>query len=294
MFSKMGIVCFASCYGIALALEVSRLFFRAPVRLAVILLFGFAGLLAHTLYLAVQAQSEVAKSVPMSSWYHWGLAAAWLLAATYLALTATRPQTPVGVFVLPLVLGLIALASRADRTPFPREQAMAIWGAAHGIALLLGTVVAALGFVAGVMYLIQSYRLKSKLPPQSGFKLPSLEWLQTANKQALVGSSFLVAVGLVAGVVLNAVRHARDTQGVPWTDPVIVTSCGLLAWLVAAMTFEFLYKPAQQGRKVAYLTIASFVFVLAALVLVLYGNSQHAAPKRAAYSDPSPTPGVRL
>lgn len=278
MLSKVGIVCFASSYGIALALEVSRLFFRAPIRLAVILLFGVLGLATHTIYLIVQARNDLA-AAPLSSWSQWCLVGAWLLTAIYLFMAASRPQTALGVFLLPLVLGLIALSTKADKTPFAREQAMAIWGTAHGVALLLGMVVAALGFVAGVMYLIQSYQLKKKLPPQAGLKLPSLEWLQNANKQALIGSSFLVAMGLVAGVVMNAIRQARDTQAVPWTDPVIVTSCGLLAWLVAAVTFEILYKPAQQGRKVAYLTIASFAFVVVALIFVVNSNSQHAAPK---------------
>jgi ABC-type uncharacterized transport system permease subunit len=278
MFSKVGIAWFASIYGVTLALEVSRLFFRAPVRLAGILLLGVLGLCAHTTYLIVQARNDAA-TAPLSSWSQWCLVGAWLLMAIYLFMAASRPQTALGVFLLPLVLGLVALSTRADKTPFAREQAMAIWGTAHGIALLLGMVVAALGFVAGVMYLIQSYQLKKKLPPQTGLKLPSLEWLQNANKQALIGSSFLVAIGLVAGVVMNAIRQARDTQAVPWNDPVIVTSCGLLAWLVAAVTFEFLYKPAQQGRKVAYLTIASFAFVVVALVFVVNSNSQHAAPK---------------
>ena len=40
-------------------------------------------------------------------------------------------------------------------------------------------------------------------------------------------------------------------------------------------TFESVYKPARQGRKVAYLTMASFLFLLLALGFVLTG--QHAS-----------------
>ena len=46
-------------------------------------------------------------------------------------------------------------------------------------------------------------------------------------------------------------------------------------------TFESVYKPARQGRKVAYLTLASFIFLLLALGLVLAGEhaSQPSRPK---------------
>jgi CDP-diglyceride synthetase len=127
------------------------------------------------------------------------------------------------------------------------------------------------------MYLVQSYRLKHKLLPRPGFRLPSLEWLQMVNKQTLYLSAILVAVGLFAGVVLNVLRKQ---SGISWTDPLIVSSGGLLAWLFAATLFELLYKPAQQGRKVAYLTIVNFVFLAAVLAIVLFGESKHAVGAR--------------
>ena len=58
----------------------------------------------------------------------------------------------------------------------------------------------------------------------------------------------------------------------------VVSSAVLLAWLAAAAGFESFYKPARQGRKVAYLTLASFIFLALALGLVLY--SQHASAER--------------
>lgn len=275
MLAKITIVCFAASYGVALLLEVSRLFFRLPVRLVVMLGFGVAGLVAHTLYFWNHAQET--QGAPFSSFHMWFLLAAWLLAAAYIALAAARPQSSIGIFMLPVVMALIFAAQLSDKTPFPRDRAIAAWFQIHGFALLLGTVAAAFGFVAGVMYLVQSYRLKNKLLPRPGFRLPSLEWLQTANKQTLYVSAILVAVGVFAGVVLNVIRGE-----IPWSDPLILSSGGLLAWLFAATLFELLYKPAQQGRKVAYLTIANFVFLAAVLWIVLLGDTQHATARAAA------------
>jgi hypothetical protein len=272
MLAKITIFCFAASYGVALLLEVSRLFFRLPVRLVVMLGFGVAGLFAHTLFLWNHAQT--AEGALLSSFHLWFLLAAWLLAATYVGLAAARPQSSIGIFMLPMVLILIAAAQFSDpKAVFQQDEAIAAWFKIHGFALLLGTVATALGFVAGLMYLVQSYRLKHKLLPRPGFRLPSLEWLQMVNKQTLYISAILVAVGVFAGVVLNILRRE---SGIRWTDPLILSSGGLLAWLFAATLFELLYKPAQQGRKVAYLTIANFVFLAAVLFIMLFANSQHA------------------
>ena len=273
MLSGISIFCFSASYGVALALEVSRLFFRMPVRLIVMIGFAIAGLLAQTLYLAHRAQTG---TMPLSSWHDWYLIAAWVIAAAYVVLAVSRPQTNIGLFLLPVVLALIGVAQAfGDEAAFPRDRAMKMWGIAHGVMLLLGTVAVSFGFAAGLMYLVQSWRLKHHVSPQTGIKLPSLEWLQAINKQSLVYSSCFIALGLIAGIVLNAVETSGRGPGVPWTDSVVISSAVLLVWLLAAAIFEWLYKPAQQGRKVAYLTVASFLFLALVMAMLLIGNSQH-------------------
>ncbi|MCY2995210.1 MAG: cytochrome c biogenesis protein CcsA [Planctomycetota bacterium] len=278
MLSHVSIFCFAASYTVALIGEVSRLFFRVPVRLLVTSGFTAAGLFAHTVYLVMRSNPEPQQAPPLSSWFDWLLLMAWGVAAVYLLLTLRRPQATVGIFMLPLVLLLIGVASQfRNAEAFPRSQALSVWGIVHGGALLLGAVFVLLGFLAGSMYLVQSYRLKRKLPPRPGFKLPSLEWLQHANRRALVVSSCLLAVGLLAGTVLNLLKRR---EGMPWTDPVVWTSGILFLWLVAVLLFESLYKPAQQGRKVAYLTLASFLFLALVLSIALFGPSRHATTFR--------------
>jgi hypothetical protein len=284
--SHVSILCFAASYAVALVAELSRLLFRAPLRHLVTVGFTAAGLFAHSVYLVMRATPDASSPPPLSGWYDWLLLIAWGVTVAYLAWTVWRPQATVGIFLLPLALALIALAIPFyGPEQFPRSEALHVWGIMHGMALLLGTVVVLLGFVAGAMYLVQSYRLKRKLLPRRGFRLPSLEWLQRANKHALVLSSCLLAVGLVAGTVLNLIM-GRDR--LPWTDPVVWTSGILFLWLIVVMAFEWLYRPAQQGRKVAYLTIGSFVFLALVLAITLWGPSQHAtSPGTAARSSPS-------
>ena len=60
---------------------------------------------------------------------------------------------------------------------------------------------------------------------------------------------------------------------------VVLSSSILLVWLLAATLFEWLYKPAQQGRKVAYLTVASFLFLALVMAMLLLGGSEHGRTK---------------
>jgi hypothetical protein len=279
MLASIHVVCFFTSYAIALALEVSRLLVRMPVRLVLTLGFAAMGLVLETLYLWHRAQTG---TMPLSSWHDWYLIAAWIIAASYLGLALSRPQTNVGLFLLPVVLALIGLAHAfPDQVAFPRDRALRMWGVAHGLMLLLGTVAVSFGFAAGLMYLVQSWRLKRHVSPRPGLKLPSLEWLQAINKQSLIYSSFFIALGLLAGVVLNAIEAHGRGPGLPWTDSVVISSAVLLVWLLAATIFEWLYKPAQQGRKVAYLTVASFLFLALVMAMLVVGGSQHGRPKAA-------------
>ena len=52
-------------------------------------------------------------------------------------------------------------------------------------------------------------------------------------------------------------------------------SAALLGWLVAAAVFNVVYKPARRGRKVAYLTVARFVFLVASLAVRLTVSTEH-------------------
>jgi hypothetical protein len=96
ILSRITLVCFAASYSIALALEVTRIFFRSGVRQAVMIGFAAAGLVAHSLFLINRGLS--ASGTPLSSSFDWYLLAAWVLANVYLYLTLYHPRIPLGLF----------------------------------------------------------------------------------------------------------------------------------------------------------------------------------------------------
>jgi len=274
MISGISIVCFAASYSVALGLEITRLLFRSGIRGVLMIGFAAAGLFAHTLYLVHLAAG--ANGSPLSSMRDWYLLAAWALAAVYLYLAIYHSKVPFGLFLLPLILVLVGVARFfADTTPFERVPASQIWGMIHAISILLATVSVVVGFVAGLMYLGQARRLKQKVAPSGGLRLPSLEWLQRANSRALGIATVMLGLGICAGAILNLIQDGRRFDQLPWSDPLILSTSGFFIWLVVTTGVGVFYRPAREGRRVAGLTIVSFAFLVLALATGLFLNTQH-------------------
>ena len=279
MVSGVTIVCFAASYAVAFGLELTRLFYRVSLRTAIMVGFMVAGIVAHTIYLGHEAQIGLTGGPPLSSWYHGCLVVAWILAVAFVFLTLkqlSEKPTSIGIIFLPTILSLVAASQIfPGKAQLSSEQSYRILSVSHGVALLIGTAAVSAGFVAGILYLLQSYRLKNKIIATRGLKLPSLEKLQRICEYSLFGSCFLLLIGLLTGVLLN-VQRGNESR-LMWTDPVVWTSGVLLVWNLAALTFVRFYKPARQGHKVAYLTFASFVFLVFVLGMILFGGGHGAA-----------------
>ena len=270
----ISIVCFAASYAVAFCLELSRLFFRISMRTAIMIGFMVAGVVAHSIYLGREAQDGLAGGAPLSSWYHGCLIVAWLLALVFVVISLRQKPTSIGLIFLPTILCLVGVAQVFPKSPqLSSEDSYRLWSISHGVALLLGTAAVVVGFVSGLLYLLQTYRLKHKIVSSRGLRLPSLEKLQHISENALIASSLLLTVGLSSGILLNWRRGGEAT--LPWTDPVVWPSAVLLIWLIAALTFNAFYKPARQGHKVAYLTFASFVFLGLVLAIIILVPSSH-------------------
>lgn len=268
---KISITCFAASYLIVLGLEISRLFFQAKLRTVMRIALAAAGLFAHTVFIAYHTRSTVsADGIWLGSWLGWGLAAAWILAAVYLWMSVTKPLSTIGIFLLPVTLVVIGVSTTmADSHPFSPARAKTVWNLIHGASLLLGTVTVALGFVFGVMYLIQARQLKRKT--FNSVRLPSLEWLQMWAERSLMVSTVLLGCGLLSGIALEFVKRSGNdavASPVSWTDPVIWSSGILFIWLLVTTILGVLYQPVRQGRKIAWLVTISFLFLLLEFVII--------------------------
>lgn len=253
--------CFAASYAVALGLEVWHLYRRRPVLRLTANLFGSAGLLAQTIYLAVES--------PLLGWqYGVMLFLSWILAIFYIFGSLHHQKQAWGLFVLPLVLGLVVLARVFDlATDAPRNkqfffQDRELLGVGHAALLVLAAVGTCVACVASIMYLVQARRLKTKALPGQGLRLPSLERLETMNRRALVLTFPLLTVGLLLGVAYMVLSADRIQS---WTDPRVLAT--ILLWLVFGLLLYLRFALHLRGRQLAFLTVAAFCLLLLTLAM---------------------------
>jgi ABC-type uncharacterized transport system permease subunit len=272
MISEIHVICFTATYSIVMLFELIGPSIWTGLRRWLVIGTATAGLVAHTWYLGQRV--AMAPAAPLASHYDWFVAAAWIIALVYVTLLIYYRHTSAGLLLVPVMLALIGASQLASRTPLASFQAPRFWGRVHGFCLMLGTVLVIFGFLAGLLYLLQSYRLKHKLPPSNRLRLPSLEWLQRINSRSLGISTWLVGIGFISGI-LGRLALQGEQGMVPWTDPVVLSLAAMFGWLVTAEFFRMVYPAAKQGRKVAYLTLAAFLFLVITLTSVTLFDSLH-------------------
>jgi ABC-type transport system involved in cytochrome c biogenesis permease subunit len=259
---KVTLFCFAASYAVALGLELWHLFRRRPVHQLVANLFGAAGLLAQTIYLAFNPP-------PLAGQFGLLLILSWILAIFYFFGAIHHTRQAWGIFVLPVLLVLVGLAfvfqpteeELAREIRIARQDETRLLGITHASLLVLAAVGVCVGFVASIMYLVQAQRLKAKLLPGQGLRLPSLERLEMMNRRALTTAFPLLTGGMLLGIVLLA--RAKDLS--EWTDPRVLSS-GLL-WFVFALLLYLRFGLHVRGRRMALLTILAFVLLLVTLLM---------------------------
>jgi ABC-type transport system involved in cytochrome c biogenesis permease subunit len=266
ILERITVLCFGASYAVALALELfQHLRPRSAVRVLA-LIFGGAGLLAHTAYVIVQPL-ELAS--PFGSLLFLG----WILAVFYLYGALHRRRQAWGLFVLPLVLGLVLLAAftHAAEAREPTSEGgllsfagESFWGMIHGVLIVLAAVGVCVGFLASIMYLVQVHRLRKKLPPSPGMKLLSLERLEAMNRRALALAFPLLTAGLLVGIGL--MRHGQGLRDL--SSPKVLGTLGL--WLVFAILLYVRYAFHARGRQVALLTILAFVLLVVTLAAPIH------------------------
>jgi ABC-type transport system involved in cytochrome c biogenesis permease subunit len=253
--------CFGLSYALAFFAELARLRWPRPsLRLAGLAL-GAVGLFTHSVYLAYHHPSPAAPFGAL-------LAVAWVLAVFYLYGTVHHRTKAWAVFVLPVVLGLVALALVVPAEPTAGPTLGVpdwltgdrFWGAVHGILLVLAAVGVSVGFLASVMYLIQASRLRAKANPLGGMKLLSLERLEAMNRRAVNAAFPLLTAGLLLGAVLLRQYHSF-TDG--WASVKVLGTVGL--WAVFVLLLYLRYAAHVPGRRLAGLTILAFGLMVVVL-----------------------------
>lgn len=265
--------CFLIAYVLAFAMEAARFASsgdatRRWTSWSVFVMMGLA-IITHSLYLIDRVWNAWSGSqfTAFRNWQDWGLLVAWLIALACFWMSLRRSDKQIGLFVLPIILAIVGLS-----VVFPSQSPIAtstssasFWRLTHSAAMLLGTMLVALGFAFAMMYFVQEWRLKHLGSSGNTLRLPSLEYLQTIGRKCILGSALAVGFGVISGAIMN---FTQDGQ-VAWTDRGIIFSGGLFVWLSIAALLQWVSSNRGRGEWTAILSVLSFVIVVAALAVII-------------------------
>ncbi len=167
-----------------------------------------------------------------------------------------------GSFMLPLVIILmipafIVSGSIKELNPMLKSG----WLGVHTSFAVLGDAAFAFAFIVSVMYLIQERQLKSKHLGAVFHRLPSLDIMDTLGYKALTFGWPLFTLGMITGSI-----WANTAWGTYWSwDPKETWS--LITWAIYLVLLH-LRTIGWRGRKMAFLSIIGFLFVLVSFFIV--------------------------
>jgi len=254
--------------GVAYAIHFSR---RSPAvgRAATTLLLLAA--LTHTF--AIGMQTMEVRHVPFANPSRAVSTFVWLLALSYLYLEITAEERAMGVFILPILIGLQVIPAVYPGAENADPVLDSPWFWVHVASLLFAYASFALAFVLGVTYMLQFKEIKKK---HLGFfytRLPSLLTLDAMNLRAVVVGWAFLTVGVVVGLIWTAQARVA-TPGDPnlqamWVgDPKVFIA--LVTWAIYSFALVSRRMMGWSGRRAAWLSALGFVVVLLNFLPVSY------------------------
>jgi cytochrome c-type biogenesis protein CcsB len=220
----------------------------------------FAGFLCHVAYFALR-WSESGR-IPITGFFEAANFLGMGIILVFLVMEMRFKIAALGSFMLPLVVILmvpVLILSGDIRALNPVLKSG--WLGIHTSLAVLGDAAFAFAFIVSIMYLIQERQLKSKHLGAIFHRLPSLDIMDTLSYKALTLGWPLFTLGMITGSI-----WANSAWGTYWSwDPKETWS--LITWVIY-LALLHLRTIGWRGRKMAYLSIIGFIFVLVSFFVV--------------------------
>ena len=246
--------------GIAYAVHFAR---RQPQagRVATTLLLCAA--LAHTFVIGMETM-EV-RHVPFANPSRAVSTFVWLLALSYLYLEITTDERAMGVFIMPILIGLQTIPAVSPGVERIDPVLDSPWFWVHVSSLLFAYASFALAGVLGLTYVVQFKEIKKKHLGYFYMRLPSLQTLDVMNSRAVAVGWLLLTLGVVVGAVWTAqARAATPTDpnllAMSLNDPKVFIA--VLTWAVYSFAVLARRTMGWSGRRAAWLSALGFAIVL--------------------------------
>lgn len=256
---------------------------RTALTRVVLIAAGAAGLLAHTFYLVSRSSNSQLPPLVGSS-HDWLLVLAWIGGLLYVLVVATQERLAIGLFLLPVTIGLVVMAMFVDSGAIEPDRQLAAhrWGMLHAGTLVLGMGSVAAATICALMYLLQYQKLRGGKTRLHRLHLPSLEQLTQVNRWLVVSAVVMLTIGLVTGFILTRVKPKDALSVFSWADPIVAGTTIVWALMVGILSW-LLTRKEQSGRQVARLTVVAGGFLLLTVFgLMLLSGGVHGKTNRQA------------
>ena len=229
------------------------------------------GVLAHTFVIGMQTM-EV-RHVPFSNTSTAVSSFVWMLALSYLYLEVTTDERAMGVFIVPILVGLQTIPAINPGIDYRDPVLDSPWFWVHVTSLLFAYATFALAAMLGLTYVLQFKEIKKKHLGYFYTRLPSLHVLDAMNSRAVAVGWLFLTVGVVVGVVWAAQALAQtpdnsNLRAMSLQDPKIFIA--VLTWAVYSFAMFARKTLGWTGRRAAWLSAVGFVIVLLNFLPVSY------------------------
>jgi ABC-type transport system involved in cytochrome c biogenesis permease subunit len=254
--------------GVAYAIHFARRDSAIGRAATTLLLFGA---LVHTFVIGMQTM-EV-RHLPFANFSRAVSSFVWLLTLSYLYLELTTDERSMGVFILPIIVGLQLIpvlhpgVERAD----PVLDSPWFW--VHVSSLLFAYASFALAGVLGVTYMLQFKEIKKKHLGYFYTRLPSLQILDIMNSRAVTVGWLFLTFGVIVGAVWTAQARTiapndPNLRAMSLDDPKIFVA--LLTWGVYSFAVFARRTLGWTGRRAAWLSSVGFAAAMVNFLAINY------------------------
>jgi ABC-type transport system involved in cytochrome c biogenesis permease subunit len=262
------LLAFYAAAGIAYAVHFAQRS-AATGRVATTLLLFAA--VAHTFVIGMQTMEVL--HLPIASPSRAVSTFVWLFTLSYLYLELTTEERTMGVFILPIVVGLQLIPALNPGVENRDPVLDSPWFWVHMASLLFAYASFALAGVLGLTYMVQFAEIKKKHLGYLYTRLPSLQVLDVMNSRAVTIGWLFLTIGVVVGVVWAAqarvvAPESPNLQAMSLADPKILFA--VMTWVVYSFAVLARMTMGWSGRRAAWLSTAGFAIVLLNLLPINY------------------------
>ena len=254
--------------GVAYAIHFARRDVAVGRTATTLLLFGA---LVHTFVIGMQTM-EV-RHVPFANPSRAVSTFVWLLTLSYLYLELTTDERSMGVFILPVILGLQAIPALYPGVEYRDAVLDSPWFWVHVSSLLFAYASFGLSGILGLTYVLQFKEIKKKHLGYFYTRLPSLQVLDVMNSRAVAVGWVFLTFGVIVGGVWTAQARGLDPtdpnlQAMSLDDPKIFVA--MLTWGVYSFAVVARRTLGWSGRRAAWLSALGFAFAMLNFLAINY------------------------